>query len=228
MHLKPLIYLKIHFLIILILILGNVFSNIYLAFNLPFGIEKLFAFSQEANIPTLFSSLALLLSSLLLFFINKLKSTFSKEKKYWNLLSFIFLFLGIDETAGIHEKLGSLLKFEFLDNLFIKNPWVLLYGFFVILFLIYFLNFLRILDRKFRKLIIISGFIYLVGALGFEVLIDFIISNSFVFLSNDFNIFLLLLGTLEESFEMFGIALFNYSLLKYIAKNQSEISIVLY
>ena len=82
--------------------MGNIFSLTYLALNLPFGIDKLFLFSEEANIPTLFSSISLLISSLILYLISQLNKIIFSQKKYWRMLSFIFIFLAIDETAGIH------------------------------------------------------------------------------------------------------------------------------
>ena len=222
---NPTRYLKINLFIIFLLMIGNILSNIYLALNLPFGIDKLFAFSREANIPTLFSSLNIFISSIFSYLLSKFKWVALKERKYWLLLSYIFIFLSIDETAGIHEKIGSLINFNFIDSFFMKNNWVLLYGLLVVFFLLYFSRFLKILDRQLRTQILLSGFIYLIGALGFEVLIELILSKPSDLLINNY-ITISILGTIEEASEMLGIAIFNFSLLKYIAKNQLNLLII--
>lgn len=226
LNIKPRIYLKIHLLIILILIMGNIFSLTYIALNLPFGIDKLFLFSEEANIPTLFSSISLLISSLILYLISQLNKIIFSQKKYWRMLSFIFIFLAIDETAGIHEKVGSLISFKIIDALFLTKSWVVVYGIFLILFCFYFRNFLIKLDKKFRIGFILSGFIYLIGALGFEIFADYIISNPFSFFKSNYFLIMSTIITMEDTFEMVGIAIFNFYLLQFITKNKLRLIVV--
>ena len=67
-------------------------------------LSKYFNFDQEANFPSLYSALALGFSSYLLIIIATLKrADRSRFAQKWKTLSYIFLFLAIDEACSIHE-----------------------------------------------------------------------------------------------------------------------------
>ncbi len=64
-----------------------------------------FSVDNEGNIPTVYSVLALLFSSILLGTIAHAKNLDSdRYKKHWKILSFIFLYLSLDEAGQIHEQ----------------------------------------------------------------------------------------------------------------------------
>ncbi len=64
---------------------------------------SLFNFDSEMNIPTFYSSLALLLASMLLVVIVLNHKKQGTPYFRWLGLAIIFLFLSIDETSCIHE-----------------------------------------------------------------------------------------------------------------------------
>ena len=68
-----------------------------------------FDMDGEDNIPSAFSFIILVLSAILLIVIGN-STSIKKHRKFWFLLSFIFLFLACDEFMQIHEKLGMYLK----------------------------------------------------------------------------------------------------------------------
>ena len=69
--------------------------------------RTLFNFDYELNIPTFYSAISLLFSSLILFIISKMIKNKSFEIYYWKFLSLLFLFLSIDEFSQIHEWFGT-------------------------------------------------------------------------------------------------------------------------
>ncbi|MGH7926613.1 MAG: hypothetical protein ACREQV_02305, partial [Candidatus Binatia bacterium] len=61
----------------------------------------------ENNIPAYFSSLLLAGASLLLWIISRIRQAAGGKYSYhWLILSIVFLFLSLDETASIHERLN--------------------------------------------------------------------------------------------------------------------------
>ena len=193
-----------------LLLIGNCIV-IYMNF-LKIGSYKLitlFSFNDEYNIPTFYSAIALLFSSLVLFLISNILKNKSIDTYYWKFLSLIFLFLSIDEISEIHEWFG------YSTNLGDFGPWYFYYLPFVFAIGLISLYFMKKIPFEISKLIIFSMMIFLFGCVFLEF-----IQNLFVTNTNDFKLNLLsnFLSTLEEYFEMIGISIFNYSLLKYINK----------
>src|SRR6185503_2968640 len=69
-----------------------------------YGLTALFELDNENNIPTWYSSLLLLLSSVLLAVTARAQPAAWPETRYWWGLSLIFLLLSVDEAASLHEK----------------------------------------------------------------------------------------------------------------------------
>src|SRR5688572_5343806 len=92
-NLKPETVAKWFSIIILFLFIAHVVS-LYLKFTLPPGfrmvilLDKYFNFNNEANFPTFFSSLILLIAACLIFFIYNISDGESliKNKKVWRVL----------------------------------------------------------------------------------------------------------------------------------------------
>ncbi len=96
-------YIVLSILILLILhTLVNI-SRLYFGYDYLKGVVPLFNFGSEQNVPTLFSTCLLLLSSIIMLFISYDKSEEGK-RKYWVGLALIMAFLALDETAEIHER----------------------------------------------------------------------------------------------------------------------------
>jgi hypothetical protein len=137
-------------------------------------------------------------------------------------LSLIFLFLGLDEISAFHEKINAPVR-DFLNTSGIFFfAWVIPYGLILFVFVVSYLKFLIQLPKKFMKLFIASGAIYVVGALGFELLggwqADFFGGDTLMYA---------IYYTFEESLEMLGIALFIYTLLTYVVSQFGSLTIVL-
>lgn len=187
------------------------------------GLVPLFNLRLERNIPTFFSMLLLLLSSLLLTCITLLnwKQRIPHVSK-WAILSCGFFFMAYDEAFQVHEKLSKpfhgLLGDNTLGGFFVYS-WVIP-GLAIVCFLgILFLRFLLHLPAKTRIRFLIAATMYIGGAIGVEM----IGGRYFVFHSNQ-NLTYNMISTLEESLELAGLVVFIWALLKYCADNFKELS----
>lgn len=174
-------------------------------------LSRVFDFNTEANLPTLFSTLLLVMASVLLAYTHVLKAG-KTLFSHWSVLSAVFLFLAIDENISLHEGLNVVLKQIFPFDGYLFYPWVLPY---CLLFgmgaLIYF-PFLLKLPRPTFRIFLISGALFVTGAAGLEMLEgrqDSLYGHS--------NPLTALWYTVEETFEMSGVALFLNGLLRYLA-----------
>ena len=189
--------------------------------GVKFGLY-LFDFDEEVNIPTFYSAIAILCSSIILLSIATMEKMSNSNYLYWLVLSIIFFFLSIDEIASIHERFGDLIKRHFdLTGVFFF-AWVVPYGIAVVIFCILSLKFLIDLPRNFRYLFILSGATFVLGAIGLEML-----GARHTELQGRDNITYWIITTCEELLEMLGISLFIYTLLRYIVTNYGGITISL-
>ncbi|WP_024334471.1 hypothetical protein [Desulfotignum balticum] len=208
--------LKLNLYLILFLLCANVLgiiSKYYFDHDYVYGLIPLFDFSLERNIPTLYSSIALVFVSILLSligFINK-KLTFSYLP--WFGLALIFLFLSIDEIHGIHENLTIITRNTFNMSGFFYYAWVLPYSAALMVFMILYLKFLFDLPKPIMILFLVSGSIFVSGAIGFELL-----GGRQAELYGKDNVLYCFFYTCEELLEMLGVAVFIYTLLRYMVE----------
>lgn len=183
-----------------------------------------FNFNGEHNIPAFFSSVILMTASLLLFFIYQNKHSGYKpaDKKYWLILSIVFLFLAIDENVEIHEQLNSIIRPMLANDLsgFLYWAWVIPYFVAFVLIAIYFMAFVLRLPPFTRSLFFIAGFLFVFGAVGLELVEGYVYTH--YSLEHIYN---KLLYCLEEFLEMTGIVLFIYALLDYMARANTRLLI---
>lgn len=209
--------LKILVCFILVLLFFNIaalISRIYFNHNHVYGLVPLFVFDGERNIPTLYSSVALLCSSALLSIIAMAHKSRGSAYLAWLGLAMVFLFLAIDETAGIHEKLARPVSKSLTGSETMFHAWVIPYGAAVSFLAVVYVKFMLALPRDIMFLFIASGAIFIAGAIGFELLgVD----------SND--LMYAIFSTCEEFFEMLGIVVFIYTLLTYIPREFATFTI---
>ncbi len=103
-------------------------SRYFLGHDYVFGLVPLFDLDVEGNIPSLFSSVSILLCSGLLYIIGTAHmKDGNKESYYWMGLAAIFLFLALDEGATIHERLIGPMKGIMEDTGYPYLTWVVPY-----------------------------------------------------------------------------------------------------
>jgi hypothetical protein len=183
-------------------------------------IAKLFSLDNEGNIPTVYSVLALLFSSILLSTIAYAKNLDSdRYKKHWKILSFIFLYLSLDEAFQIHEKFVDPLRSLLNATGFLYFTWIVPFGFIVVIFLLSYTKFLFHCPATTRNLLIAAGILYIGGAMGMEM-----VGGYQAYTVGMQNLPYLIIVTVEELLEMLGIVVFIHALLSYINKYFGEVS----
>jgi hypothetical protein len=195
--------------------------GIFLTSAFPYNtkVEKvvmLVDFNQEANIPAFFSSLILLLSSILLFVIHIFKKNTNEKHLPWLILAAIFCFLALDEAVAIHELLMGPVRDNLNTSGIFHYAWVIPYGLALLVFLVLYVPFLVRLPRTTMILFVISGFIFVLGALEFEMLGGQMYGHDMTY-----NVYY----TLEETLKMVGISLFIFTLLRYISLEHGAVSL---
>lgn len=181
-----------------------------------------FDFDSESNFPSLYSALALAFCSYLLAVITVFKKRVKdKYSRHWQALSAIFLFLAIDENCSIHEVFIPITRKVIDVRGIFYFAWVIPASVLIIVFLAVFRKFVFQLPKKYKNLFILAGTIYLSGALGMELLGGYIV-DSFGFNTMQY----VVVSTIEELLEMFGVVIFINALLSYIQSYLSKVNIV--
>lgn len=216
------VFKKLFCLIVVLLslnILGLV-SKFYFDHDYVYRLVPLFDLNTEKNIPTFYSAVALLVSSGLLFFIAYVHKKSGNNYFRWMGLAIIFMFLSVDEITSIHESFGQTIRAGFAVSGFLYFAWVIPYGLALAIFLLAYLRFLLGLPKNIMMLFIVSGGVFIAGAMGVESF-----GGRHYEVYGNANITYALFYTLEEFLEMLGIVLFIYTLLTYIASEFYSLAI---
>ena len=190
-----------------------------------FGAEKHWLNSlnmdRELNLPTLFSSALLLISALLMQRLGK--SSNPATAKDWRLLSKIFIFLALDEALQIHEIL-IIPGLRHQVHPALASTWVVPYAALVLIMLWRFRRFLGCIPRATASRLLRSGFVYLSGAIGMEMIGSFAVRSSLIRLHSPW--YGAITG-LEESLELLGIILLIDALMRALLEQQNRIDFIL-
>lgn len=178
-----------------------------------------FNFSQEANLANFYQGLQLVLASVLLGVIWRGKVQRAEPFRWhWLAMSLIFLFLGADEVAQIHETTVATTVVSLRGSETDKAGWFWVYLPLLAVFGLAYIPFLRHLPRRIAALFVISGSIYVSGVAVIEKLV-----NRFELKYGDTSVAYVLMDNLSEFMESTGIALFICALLLHLATNAEEI-----
>jgi hypothetical protein len=211
LQIQPMVVLKTLLVMWLVVCLGGALVNV-----IPFVIDgemskmtklwfRLLQLDAEANVPTLFSTLLLALNAMLLVIVAVRARQYAR---YWMVLAVIFCLLAVDETVSLHEAVGRFVSRAVYEGQTITYFWTLLAGPAVAVLLVYLWRFLFALQPRTRTLFLVSGAVYVGGALVFELFgWAYKISDSYVWAGY------LALTFIEETMEMLGQILFCYALL---------------
>jgi hypothetical protein len=173
----------------------------------------------EANIPTWYSTSLLLVCAFLLATIATAhRADPNGQPVRWLILSLIFGFLSLDETAQLHELSIAPLHEWLGTSGYLYYAWVIPAAICVALFLVLYLSFLANLPERTRRLFLLAGAIFVGGALGIEA-----ISAKQASLHGEHNLTYHLIITLEELLEMAGVIAFIYALLDYLGRQFTRV-----
>ena len=135
---------------------------------------------------------------------------------HWCLLAVAFLYISLDEAVTIHEDLSRLFDF---GGVFYFG-WVLPAAVVVVLMGIFYVPFLLHLSERTRWQFVLSGAIYVGGALGVELLLGYWTDSH-----GTKNLGYGLIDLVEESMEILGLSLFFLALLEFLSAESRTIRI---
>ncbi|WP_336495529.1 hypothetical protein [Aliivibrio fischeri] len=209
--------------IIVFLVIANGFAIIsehFLSYPHMETIIRLFNVDKEMNVPTLYSSCAMIFASVLLALIAYVH--FNKNEQYlaWAGLSAIFLFLALDEMTELHEMLVGPVRSSLNTTGILYFAWVIPYAALLLVFALTYFKFLFRLPTNTRNRLILAGIIYVSGALVME-LIGGKIAEQY---GTDALIYAISY-TIEETLEMLGIATLIYTATTYISEQFPTLSV---
>ena len=132
-------------------------------------------------------------------------------------LALVFVFLSFDESMSVHERLNNPMNELVQREGILLYAWVVPYGIAVIVLGLVYLPFLMRLPKLYRWLFILSGALYVGGALGFELIQGYIRTyrEGMPGFATEDSLVLLV----EESLELAGISLFICTLIRYLGES---------
>lgn len=207
--------------VLLLAHIGGLFSSFVLGHNNLKGLVLLFDFDEEKNIPTYFSALLMLVSTLLLAIITLLNG---KQREAhvskWAILSLGFLFMAYDEIFELHEKLDDPIRTLLGGNTLgvFYYAWLIPGIALVLVLALFFLKFLLHLAAKTRLRFMMAATLYLSGAIGCEL-----IGGRHAEVYGYQNLTYCMITTVEESLEIAALILFIWALLKYCDERYKDV-----
>jgi hypothetical protein len=183
------------------------------------GFVPLFYVDYESNVPTWYSSVAILMAAGLLAVIAfGRQAQRASYRHHWTALCITFLFLSADEIAMVHELPIESLRETFGATGVWHYTWVIPGMVVVGVVGLAYLRFLLALPARTRNLFVLAAAVYVGGAIGVEMLSAYQASRH-----GQENLTYSLIITVEEFMEMTGIVIFNQALIDYLANHLGEV-----
>jgi hypothetical protein len=172
---------------------------------------RLFDLDQEVNVPTVYSTLAILICSALMAVIARSELMLgSRHGRPWRLLSLVFLGLALDELFSFHEELTDRIDIGALSR-FTRFSWVVVGSGLVVVLAVAFGRFFLRLPPMTRRLFLLASLLFVGGSLGMEA-----IGGYYGGPDRHDSPSYLIAAHVEEVLEMAGIVVFIYALLSYL------------
>lgn len=193
------------------------------------GITERLDMDVEKSIPTWYSVCLLFLTAIILLAIGILKKQMEDKHTFkWMFLSFVFLFMSLDESAMIHEMVGLLVgRMTKITSGYLAWGWYIPAMILVVFILLYLMKFWLSLPKRIKFLFLLSAVIFVGGSVGAEMISANYIST-YAGGDNPYTTFLYIaLVAIEEGAEMLGVIVFIYSLLLYLNETNSKIGILI-
>ena len=179
------------------------------------GVVPLFSLSYEQNVPTFYSAMLLLGCSLLLALVAAgARAHGERFVRHWWVLSAGFLYIAVDEVLEFHEQLSKLKELGGV----LHFSWVVPAGILVLVLGVAYIPFLRALPRSIALRFVISGAIYVGGAVGMELPLGWWTVHH-----GEDNLGYGLIDAVEEALEMLGLNLFLFTLLDHLARKEWKV-----
>lgn len=220
---------RLHLQLIAILLVGHLFVNgmhLFVGRGRLFGLSGKLNFVEEGSLPNFFSAAALLVAAAVAATIVHVSSVRnSRLTGCWFMAAAVLMFLAFDEGAGIHDLLAIPLQRVFGGRGFLFIGWVVPYAILTFVVAYRLLPLARSLSLATRNRLIVAATVYVSAAMGVEMLEAVLMDHSTLggLESVDFETVnrtpkMILLVTIEELFEMAGVALALRALLIHLTQ----------
>ena len=166
------------------------------------------ALDTENCLGSYYSSVLMIIAALLLTVTGQSYGD-QKWRVHWYVLALVFVLMSVDETASFHEVLISPLRPIFSFSSYLHYAWIVPGAAFVLLFGLAYIPFVFALTPQLRNRVILSGTLYVTGALGMEA-----IGGHFFSVGGADNPLYIASFLIEETLEILGLTLFATTLLK--------------
>ena len=168
---------------------------------------SLFFLDGEGNVPAIFSTWLFLLNAVIFLIVWKAACLSGDSHKIWLFLSSVFVFLALDESISIHERLIDPLRQALGATGIFYYAWIIPYGIGVGLVSIFAIPVFWRMQKRIRFWFGLSAATYLVATIGLEM-----ISGKYLVMMNEQkDIVWIFMVTLEESLEMVGLIILVYA-----------------
>lgn len=188
-----------------------------------YRLSNIFSVNREGNIPTWFNASLLFGAFLITAIIARHKVTHQLEwRGYWSSLALLFLYLTLDEAGEIHEVFTVPLQEMLEADGYLYFAWIVVGIVFALVIGILFLPFVLALPRRTMMLFFLAGGIYVGGAVGIEA-----ISANIWYENDGPTLTFSAVGAVEEFFEMTGVSIMIYALLKYLSEHVNRVELTI-
>ncbi len=172
-----------------------------------FGALTLFNLNAEGSFATWWSSFNLAVAAGLCLLVSRRAARTSRlHGILWAGLAVVMLLLSIDEVAQVHDRMN---KAQFILGVMFEGlpfrPWVVFGGAFAAVVAVATIPLLLALPRRVAGLVILSGALFVAGAVGLEVVAAVLEERG----ASLYGLPVMILILIEETLEMGAIALFN-------------------
>jgi hypothetical protein len=170
--------------------------------------------ATEGNVPTFFSTMVLLAAAALLYAIACGEAAQgSRRARPWRILSYVFLYLSLDEAAELHELCRHIPRSWLPHWGILYWQWVVVGVVGVVAFVLGSWRFMRRLPRDTRTRFLVAGAIVVSGALGLEMV------GASIFPLPGSDLYVVIEQTLEEFLELLGVICFINALLLHMGRH---------
>ena len=184
---------------------------------------SLFFLDGEGNLPAIFSTWLFLINAALFLMVRQAAGRAGDSQKIWLVLAIVFVFLALDESISIHERLIDPLRQALDATGVFYYAWIIPYGIGVVLLAIVAIPVFWRMPKRIRFWFGLSAVIYLFAAIGLEM-----VSGKYLVMMNENkDIVWILMVTLEESLEIAGLIILVYALLLLLRNTYNGFMIIM-
>lgn len=142
-------------------------------------------------------------------------------RRHWQILAAAFLYVSIDELLAIHERVSAAVQVGLGTSGALYFAWVIPAVLCVAVLALYQVRFLAALDRNTRRRLLVAATVFLLGAVGLELV------ESYVFVPGQEQQSLLFdgLSAVEEVMELSAFTLTLWALLRHLLLDPGDITL---